>query len=197
MANDEKPPRRYDWPRPGRPKGSTGAKGVDGLTPKQRAYTAARVAGATKVDAYRLAYSPNAKPGTAGGGASAIERSKAVSAVLERVRREMEGGQIWDVRRVRAWVHSQLLLEATTAPNPSARVKALELLGKDAGMFSGAKEERAPISAADLRARLQAKLLELQGNSVSSPDTASPDGDTPGDEPQAPAGEGDGTADPP
>jgi len=183
--------------KPGRKPGEKSERGLDGLTAKQRAFVAARAAGAGKGEAYKIAYSPHAKPTTATSGGIQIERSKAVQAVLERVRAEMEQGKIWDAARVRAWVHSQLLLEATTAPNPAARVKALELLGKNAGMFTGAKEERIPISAHDLRSRLQAKLLEMQGNLGSSPDPDTSRGDSGTGEPQAQDAEGEDGGTPP
>ena len=77
----------------------------------------------------------------------------------------MEVGKAWDIKRIKVWVFSQLVLEATTCPVAAGRVKALELLGKEAGMFQG-KPDAAPLAnAADLRARLT-KLLTTQEDDV-------------------------------
>ena len=152
--------------RRGRPRGKaskSSAKGIEGLTAQQRAFVTARASGADRANAYRMAYDkPQYNGSMASANGAIVERSGAVSATLERVKKEMEAGTLWDARRVRTWVHSQLLLEATTATSDSARVKALELLGRDAGMFTGAKDAPLPVNASDLRDRIRARLLILQ-----------------------------------
>jgi hypothetical protein len=166
--------------RRGRPKGKQGkssAKGIDGLTAQQRAFVAARTSGADRANAYRMAYDkPHYDGAMASANGALVERSSAVSATLERVKREMEAGTVWDARRIRTWVHSQLLLEATTATSDSARVKALELLGKDAGMFAGKDDAPVPVNASELRDRIRARLLTLQENVVPDIGLAAQDG---------------------
>ena len=160
----------------GQPRKRSRGTGLDGLTDKQRAYVTARVSGMERPEAYKAAYDTSSTDRESlRGQATVIERSTAVKAALERVKQEMEAGKGWDIKRLRSWVHSQLILEATTCPAPAARVKALELLGKDAGMFQG-KTEAAPMtSVADLRSRLHAKLRELQGEHEPSKGTSNDD----------------------
>ena len=154
-------------PKP-RKRPSSRSPGLDGLTDKQRAYVTGRTAGMSRANAYRTAYdTTSTDPASLGAQGQVIERSRAVQAALQQVRAQMEIGKAWDIKRIKVWVFSQLVLEATTCPVAAGRVKALELLGKEAGMFQG-KPDAAPMAnAADLRARLT-KMLETQEDDVPS-----------------------------
>lgn len=150
-------------------------KALDGLTGKQRAYVTARAGGASRRAAYVTAYDTRdeASPGGQNANAVRVERAPAVAAALARAERVLEAGQVWTGAKLRAFVLSGLITEATSCPAPSARVRALELLGKHAGLWSGGDDPEAlTVDAAGLRRRIERKVREMLGNDVPGPGTS-------------------------
>lgn len=150
--------------------------GADGLTEKQRAYVAARASGAGKLAAYVAAYDvESSNQDTHRSNASRIEASPAVQAALARATEMTAQGMAWDAAKLRAFVVDRLLTEAVSANHATARIRALELLGKHGGMWAGAGEDDSPELAdvAALRARIGAKLREMLGDDVPSPGSSS------------------------
>lgn len=106
---------------------------ADTLTPKQHRFCVEYLKDRNgKAAAIRAGYSPNAAA------QQAYELLK-----LEKVRAVVDAEQQDSLDRCRLdrdWVLQQLKNEATTAETDGARVRALELLGKELGMFVEKKE---------------------------------------------------------
>jgi hypothetical protein len=145
-----------------------GGKALDGMTEKERAYVTARAAGASKRMAYVAAYDTdeNAAPDGQHANAARIERRPHIAAALARAEQALEAGTVWTGAKLRAFVLNGLITEATSCPAPSARVRALELLGKHAGLWAGQDDEPLTGDAAALRQRIERKLRDMLGHDV-------------------------------
>ena len=131
------------------------------LTIKQQRFAAAIVDGTTQAEAYRQAYDASGmKDGTVWSEAARLMRRPQVTARVEELRAEAEMVRRNLVVSREEFILHRLEHEATTAKNDGARVRALEVLGRAAGLFTEKiqieKVERsAEAIERDIRQRLQ------------------------------------------
>jgi hypothetical protein len=133
------------------------------LTAKQEQFPLSIVEGKTQADAYRKAYDTSSmQDATVWNEASKLMRHPQVAARLETLKAEAEAA-----RRVLLLDREEAILarlehEALTAKTDSARIRALELLGRHAGMFTERVEvERVERSAAQIEADIRSRLERL------------------------------------
>jgi hypothetical protein len=131
------------------------------LTHKQEQFAIAIIDGATQTDAYKKAYMPREmKPSTLWAEASRLASHPKVSARIEELKQEAERmRQAAGMDREEA-ILQRLEHEAMTAKTDTARIRALELLGRHIGMFKDRIEveqvERSPEQIeADILLRLK------------------------------------------
>jgi hypothetical protein len=127
------------------------------LTAKQEAFARRLADGETQADAYRHAYSSEGMaPPAVWSEASRLAANPKVAARISQLKAEKD-----QLRRMLVLDHEEAILaqlqhEALTAKTDSARIKALELLGRHAGMFS----ERPAVAPAERTAEeIEAALL--------------------------------------
>lgn len=131
------------------------------LTIKQEAFALNVAQGSSQADAYRTAYLPREmKPSTLWAEASRLASHPKVSARIEELKQEAER-----MRQAAAMDREEAILqrlehEAMTAKTDTARIRALELLGRHIGMFRDRIEveqvERSPEQIeADILLRLK------------------------------------------
>jgi hypothetical protein len=133
------------------------------LTMKQEQFAAAIVEGKTHADAYRQAYDASGmKDGTVWSEAARLMRRPHVTARVEELRAEAELVRQSLLMSREEAILGRLEHEALTAKTDSARIRALELLGRQAGLFVERVEvEQVERSAADLEAAIKARLERL------------------------------------
>jgi hypothetical protein len=133
------------------------------LTPKQEQFAAAIVEGKTQADAYRQAYDASGmKDGTVWSEAARLMRRPHVTARVEELRAEEEVVRQGLLLSREEAILARLEHEALTAKTDAARIRALELLGRNVGMFVERVEvEQVERSAADLEAAIKARLERL------------------------------------
>ena len=138
------------------------------LTPKQRKYAKLLVNPDTsnQVEAYREAYDigSETKPRTVRNNASRLARHSGVAAAVDAGIELERASEVASAATRRRWIVDRLLSEAETAGSDSARVRALELLAKTAGLFDSASdraEARTGATEEGLLAELQARLSSL------------------------------------
>jgi hypothetical protein len=127
------------------------------LTAKQEAFSKLVADGQPQADAYRQAYNAESmKPAVVWSEASRLASHPKVAARIERLQAERDAIRSMLVLDQEEAILLQLQHEALTARTDSARIKALELLGKHAGMFS---ERPAPPEAQRTAEEIEAALL--------------------------------------
>lgn len=138
------------------------------LTTKMEAYCQLRASGnyATKTEAYRLAYDcRNMSIDTIHQEASRLDADPRIAARIEAIKAQKEAAVLHDAAQIRAHVVARLHLESIEPDSPpSARVRALELLGKLGGVQAFEKVTEEPAQHNDsekLSATLQDKLKGL------------------------------------
>ena len=138
------------------------------LTPKQRKYAKllANPDAGSKVDAYREAYDigEDTSPNTVRNNASKLSLHSGVAKAVEAGVELDRSRELASSATRRRWILERLLAEAESASSDSARVRALELLAKTAGLFDSASERaEARVGATEdsLLAELQARLATL------------------------------------
>jgi len=133
------------------------------LTMKQEQFAAAIVEGKTHADAYRQAYDASGmKDGTVWSEAARLMRRPHVTARVEELRAEAELVRQSLLMSREEAILGRLEHEALTAKTDSARIRALELLGRQVGLFVERVEvEQVERSAADLEAAIKARLERL------------------------------------
>lgn len=134
-----------------------------GITGKQERFARRLADGDTQSDAYRSVYSAGSmNEATVWSEASRLARHPEVAARVAELKAQEEG-----VRRMLMLDREETILarlehEALTAKTDSARIRALELLGRHAGMFAERVEvEQVNRSAAEIEADLKARLERL------------------------------------
>jgi len=134
-------------------------------TKKQRDFASKVIEGASQADAYREAYdAEGSKPTTIRREAHRVASNPTVATmVTEGIERE---GRLAarDLGNRRRWILGRLVEEAEGAESDSARVRALELLAKQSGLFENEAdraEKRASASEDALTAELEARLAIL------------------------------------
>lgn len=106
------------------------------LTMKQEQFAAAIVEGKTHADAYRQAYDASGmKDGTVWSEAARLMRRPHVTARVEELKSEAEAVRQGLLLSREEAILARLEHEALTAKTDAARIRALELLGRHAGLF--------------------------------------------------------------
>ena len=135
------------------------------LTAKQKRFARYIAEGNTGADAYRKAYNTNAKnKKTQGDAASRVKADARVSAEINRLKALQEIREQHSPAQLRATVIERLQLEATDAENPpSARIRALELLGKvtEVAAFTERREQTVIHSSEHIRNQIMDRLRTL------------------------------------
>lgn len=133
------------------------------LTAKQEAFAQGVAKGKTLSDAYRSAYdAENMKDSTVWTEASLLMDHPKVASRVEGIQRAQEEKSLHDHARLKRLVLERLHQEAMTADSDSARIRALELLGKSIAMFTDrVEQEDTQRSSADLEQELMNKLKQL------------------------------------
>ena len=115
------------------------------MTPKQELFALTVAGGADQAAAFRETYNAEGmKPSTIWSEASRLRRHPKVSARIDQLKAEAEISAAEKREGVREFVLHELTEMACEASTPSARLKALELLGKSVGLFSDRVEVSAP-----------------------------------------------------
>ena len=136
------------------------------MTPEQRAFCDAVLAGATQSEAARKAYRvPKAQ---AGRKAQQVMRTKAVREYLARMQPLVEERVTLSAAQRKSFVINRLMEEADPAVSKDSeakdRIKALELLGKvhDVRLFTDAVDAAQAVrTSAEIRAELLARLKRV------------------------------------
>jgi hypothetical protein len=136
------------------------------LTAKQEQFALSIAEGTTQASAYRQAYDASGmKDGTVWSEAARLMRRPHVTARVEELRAEAELVRQGLLMSREEAILARLEHEALTAKTDSARIRALELLGKAAGLFTEKIEiEQVERSASDLEAAIKARLERLAGH---------------------------------
>ena len=133
-----------------------------GITAKMDAFARHVAEGMSQADAYRAAFNTaNMKPRTVSNDASRLARHPGVSAAIESYRAEIEARNHMDAleRSDRIWDRLWHLIEDTDVP-PVAKVRALDLAARLAGMFTAPKNEEGS-SVASIEKELLSKLRDF------------------------------------
>jgi hypothetical protein len=165
-------------------------------TKKQRKFVERVVEGDSLADAYREAYdAEGSSAATIRKEAHNLSRRPHIARMVEAARADEARAVQRDLGLRRRWIVSRLVEEADAAPSDSARVRALELLAKQAGLFASEaerSEKRLGSSEAELVAELESRLgamvpaaeaIEVQGSEQVEGDEGA------GDDPPPPLGE--------
>lgn len=130
------------------------------LTVKQLVFADAVACGSDQTSAFCEAYNAEGmKPSTIWSEASRLRKHPKVSARIDQLKAEAELSAAEKREGVREFVLHELTEMACEASTPSARLKALELLGKSVGLFSDRVEVSAPErSIEELEASILAKV---------------------------------------
>ena len=141
-----------------------GKRDKDGLTPKMRAFAEATLEHATLSEAYRAVYDAEGmRPATIRKEASKLATDPRVAGIIDRLTAERVANQRTEGARLREFVRERLIEEATGADSASSRVRAVELLGKLAGVqaFDPERTEQTVVtSAAEAEVELESALEE-------------------------------------
>ena len=134
-----------------------------GLTAKQEAFAQGVAQGKTLSEAYRLAYDcQRMKDASIWTEASQLMDNPKVVQRVHALQEAKEERVLLDHARVKRLVLEKLHKEATTAESDSARIRALELLGKSIAMFTDkVEQETTHKSAKEIEEELIARLSSL------------------------------------
>ena len=129
------------------------------LTPKQRKFaeTLVKETANTKTEAYREAYEvgEGTSPNTVRVAASRLSRSPNVGPAIEAGKEAERARELAAAGSRRRWIVERLVSEASEADSDAARVRALELLARQAGLFDGPESRSVARSSATESALLQ------------------------------------------
>jgi hypothetical protein len=139
-------------------------------TRKQRIFAEQVIAGESLADSYREAYdAEGSSPATVRKEAHKVSRSPHVARMVDDARANEARAAERDLGLRRRWIVGRLVEEADRAPSDSARVRALELLAKQAGLFDSEaerSEKRLAASESELVAELESRLGALGAGEV-------------------------------
>jgi hypothetical protein len=147
----------------GKPRGTEDYKRVQPLTPSQMEFTKGMIAGKTMRQSYRDAY-PNAKGSDQVITSSAyrLSRDPRIQHALQEAWGETIEVLSEDTASTKRYVLKELLALTKGAKQEGSRLKALELMGRAAGMFQPEKAvETEKPSAEQLRKELSGHLKLL------------------------------------
>ena len=139
------------------------------LTTKQKQFAEQVALGATGADAYRKAYSPTAKPKTAGNAATVLKQHSGIALEIERIERANELAALHSATGLRSIVISTLAEIATNPEEKAAtRVQAVRSIGQLVGVdaFRETKRVEHVKDSGELRAQIldQLKTMMLGTN---------------------------------
>jgi len=138
------------------------------LTPKQMAFFRAKVSGMSNTDAYREAYpDDHSSNRVISANAYKLTRHPVIGQMLEDAWGETAEALTEDLAATKRYVLRQLLALSKGAKQEGIRLKALELMGKAAGVFTPSTEtEVAAPSADQLKRELSGHLKLLGGKAA-------------------------------
>ena len=117
--------------RKGQSRRGQSIKNEHGLTVKQEAFAQSVAKGNTLAQSYRDSYeTSNMKPSSVWTRASKLMDVVKVQSRVDALVAEAQAGEVHDAARLRRFVVERLHVEALNAGSDSARVRALELMGK-------------------------------------------------------------------
>ena len=124
------------------------------VQPRHRNYVMQRAAGSTPAQAWNATMTRVNNP--EGSGRNLEARSPSVSRAIDAAVTTILRGSLMSSAQRRDWVLDRLLLESQDGGD-SARIRALELLGKTAGLFV----DRSEVALVDGGASVQSRIEEL------------------------------------
>jgi len=133
------------------------------LTAKEKRFAEEVARGATKSDAYRIAYNPKGKRETINKRAHEISKREGVAGYCEAMQAALEGEKFTTPAGLRALTIHQLKTHALDESFPPAqRVKCLELLGKitEVSLFTERREIIKTDNSAAAREKLISSIVE-------------------------------------
>ena len=138
------------------------------LTEKQLAFVRAKISGLSNADAYREAYpDDHSNNRVISANAYKLTRHVVISQMLEDAWGETAEALTEDLAATKRYVLRQLLALSKGAKQEGSRLKALELMGKAAGVFTpSAETEVAAPSADQLKRELSGHLKLLGGKAA-------------------------------
>ena len=138
------------------------------LTPKQMAFVRAKISGMSNADAYREAYpDDHSSSRVISANAYKLTRHVVISQMLEDAWGETAEALTEDLAATKRYVLRQLLALSKGAKQEGSRLKALELMGKAAGVFTpSADVEVAAPTADQLKRELSGHLKLLSGKAA-------------------------------
>jgi len=134
------------------------------LTPKMKRFAEAVALGSTGADAYRQAYSPTAKPKTAGNAATVLKKHSGIALEIERIERANELAALHSAAGLRSIVISTLAEIATNPEEKAAtRVQAVRSIGQLVGVdaFRETKRVEHVKDSGELRAQILDQLKTM------------------------------------
>jgi hypothetical protein len=134
------------------------------LTVQQQAFAAGVIQGKSLRQAYRDAY-PNAQANDQSISATAarLMKDERITKLVREAWEETQEALTDDPQAMRRHVVRQLVALSKTAAQEGSRLKALELLGRSAGMFRDVQQATdKPLTAAELKAALSGHLRLVQ-----------------------------------
>lgn len=137
------------------------------LNPKHREYVMKRAEGQSRAQAYKEAISDTKR---ATDYARKIESLPHIQTALAAAEAAVVKGSLMTAAQRRDYVLDRLVME-TTEGGDSARVRALELLGKTAGMFVDRQEVNMVGGASDIRTRLEQLINQVQSRTIDGEST--------------------------
>lgn len=137
------------------------------LNPKHREYVMRRAEGKSRSQAYKEAISDTKR---ATDYARKIESLPHIQTALAAAEAAVVKGSLMTAAQRRDYVLDRLVME-TTEGGDSARVRALELLGKTAGMFVDRQEVNMVGGASDIKARLEQLISQVQSRTIDGEST--------------------------
>jgi len=142
---------------------------ISGLTPKQEKFCQGVISGKTASESYRDAYSvENMKDSSIWTEASKLMSNPKVSQRIQQGIKRKNDYAITSAISLRQFIMEQLQAEATdTNNNESARIRALELLGKvsEVALFTERVESITNDKTSDeIRIELEQKIQQMFGN---------------------------------
>lgn len=166
MAGQKTPGRVVAAVKPGR-----GPTLPSGLTGKQELFSRLVAAGENLTEAYRQSYdAAGMADATLWKRAWELSRTGKVAGMIEQERARLQDTELHDAERARAWALERLKLEATKAETDGSRVRAIELVMRHHGLLTDrlAVQDVTERSAAEIRAALEARLLERVGVTITA-----------------------------
>lgn len=134
------------------------------ITTKQARFAKLLAEGMPQVEAYRAVYSSSGNGNTQRVEAHRVATNPNVAPTIERERAHRERQEQRSARSRSGWIIERLVGEVEGGDSASARIRALELLGRASGLFdSGSDRESKRQTATELEliAELESRLVEI------------------------------------